>query len=124
MRSRARLTCFVAPLAALLFLAFAGTAAAGNGHSAFEAGDPLTTNIPYVAWAGEEVRLVKCVDGDWRGVDAEWAIVSSSNRQPDGTPRIPVFFDDTDRRTSAFAGAGDQRTARAGRSTSSRCIPA
>jgi hypothetical protein len=109
MRSRARLTCFVAPLAALLFLAFAGTAAAGENHSAFEAGDPLTTNIPYVAWAGEEVRLVKCVDGDWRGVDAEWNIVSSSNRQPDGAPRDPVFFDDLDRRTSAFAGAGDQK---------------
>ena len=108
MRSRLK-ACFVAPLAALLFVALAGTAAAGEkNHSAFEAGDPLTTNIPYVAWAGEEVRLVKCVEGDWRGVDAEWAIVSSSNRQPDGTPRDPVFFDDTDRRTSAFPGAGDQ----------------
>ena len=109
MRSRLK-ACFVAPLAALLFLALAGTAAAGKSENgaAFEAGDPLTTNIPYVAWAGEEVRLVKCVEGDWRGVDAEWAIVSSSNRQPDGTPRDPVFFDDTDRRTSAFDGAGDQ----------------
>jgi hypothetical protein len=109
MRSRLK-ACFVAPLAALLFLALAGTAAAGEkDHSAFEAGDPLTTNIPYVAWAGEEVRLVKCVEGDWRGVDAEWNIVSSSTTQPNGTPRDPVFFDDLDRRTSAFAGAGDQR---------------
>src|SRR3954447_3930789 len=26
--------------------------------------DPQTTNIPYVAWAGEQVRVVKCLDSE------------------------------------------------------------
>ena len=25
--------------------------------------DPQTTNIPYLAWAGEEVKVVKCIGG-------------------------------------------------------------
>ena len=41
-----------------------------------------------------------------------------------GDLRDPVFFDDTDRRTAGFAGAGEQAAARAGRSTSTPSIPA
>lgn len=106
MQRKLKLRFVAASLAGLTVLALGGTAAAS--HHTFGAGDPLTTNVPYVAWAGEEVRLVKCVEGEWRHVDAEWNIVSSSTVQPNGTPRDPVFFDDLDRRTSAFGGAGDQ----------------
>jgi len=73
--------------------------------------DPMEANIPYVAWAGEELRLVKCIDdpsGAWLAADAEWGIVDSSVRQRSGDLRDPVFFDDTDRRTSAFRGGGEQ----------------
>jgi hypothetical protein len=111
MRTKLKLSCVLASLAALTALAMAGTATAGEDRDFFEAGDPMTTNVPYVAWAGEEVRLVKCIDdpeGDWEGTDAEWAIVDSSVRQRSGDLRDPVFFDDTDRRTGAFAGGFEQ----------------
>src|SRR5688500_12751780 len=106
MRTKLKLAFVLASLAALMALATAGTAAAGES-SAFEAGDPQTTNIPYVAWAGEEVRLVKCAPGTWTG-DAEWNVVSNSIDENDGDNRDPVFFDDVDRRTAPFAGRGDQ----------------
>jgi hypothetical protein len=106
MHTKLKLLLAAASLAGLVVLVTGGTAVAA-GHT-FTAGDPLTTNIPYVAWAGEEVRLVKCVEGEWGDLDAEWNIVSSSTVQPNGTPRDPVFFDDLDRRTSAFEGLGDQ----------------
>ena len=109
MRTKLKLVLVLASLGVLAALAMAGTASAGKID--FEAGDPLTTNVPYVAWAGEEVRLVKCIDdaeGDWAGTSAEWGIVDSSVRQRSGDLRDPVFFDDTDRRTGAFPGAGEQ----------------
>ncbi|HSA52622.1 MAG TPA: hypothetical protein VLH10_21260 [Yinghuangia sp.] len=105
MRTKLKL-CVAASLTALSALAMAGTAAAGE-DGAFAAGDPLTTNIPYVAWAGEEIRLVKCAPGTITG-NAEWNVVSNSIDEPDGDNRDPVFFDDVDRITSPFSGAGDQ----------------
>ena len=49
--------------------AFAGDAAPGGKLG--PGFDPNTTNIPYLAWAGEQVRLVKC--GDFpEGATAEW----------------------------------------------------
>jgi hypothetical protein len=49
--------------------AFAGDAAPGGKLG--PGFDPNTTNIPYLAWAGEQVRLVKC--GDFpEGAEAEW----------------------------------------------------
>ena len=101
----------LASLGALAALAMVSTASAGEIHPGFEAGDPMEANIPYVAWSGEEVRLVKCIDdeeGDWLDSQAEWGIVDSSVRQRSGDLRDPVFFDDTDRRTPAFAGGGEQ----------------
>ena len=119
MRSRRGLTLRMLLMVVGLLLAVSvGSASAGAGengvHHNFSAGDPLDTNIPYVAWAGEEVRLVKCIDGGiftrlLLGSDAEWAIVDSSVRQRSGELRDPVFFDDTDRRTGAFEGQGEQR---------------
>ena len=112
MRTKLKLVLVLASLGALAALAMSSTASAGLGADLFEAGDPMEANIPYVAWAGEEVRLVKCIDdprGDWEGSQAEWAIVDSSVRQRSGELRDPVFFDDTDRRTPDFAGGGEQR---------------
>jgi len=112
MRTKLKLVLVLASLGLLAAFATAGTASAGKlDLDAFKAGDPMTTNVPYVAWAGEELRLVKCVDdeeGAWMGTSAEWGIVDSSVRQRSGDLRDPVFFDDTDRRTEAFAGAGEQ----------------
>jgi hypothetical protein len=115
MRTKLKLLLVLASFG-LLALAMSGPASAGgfpthNKQGIFDAGDPMTTNVPYVAWAGEEVRLVKCVDdeeGVWEGTDAEWAIVDSSVRQRAGDLRDPVFFDDADRRTADFPGAGEQ----------------
>jgi hypothetical protein len=39
--------------------------------------DPQTTNIPYLAWAGEEVKVVKCIGGS-DGIDVS-SIGSASN---------------------------------------------
>ena len=107
MRTKLKLVLVLASLGALAALAMASTAAAGAPESIlFEAGDPMTTNVPYVAWSGEEVRLVKCIhdkSGDWLDADAEWGIVDSSVKQRSGDLRDPVFFDDTDQRTEAFA---------------------
>jgi hypothetical protein len=111
MRKRLKF-CLVAPVAALACLVLSGPALAGETGGPFEAGDPLTTNVPYVAWAGEEVRLVKCVDDpngeEWRDNDAEWNVVDNSIVQANGSNRDPVFFDDRDQRTSSFEGGGDQ----------------
>jgi hypothetical protein len=112
MRTKLKLLLVLASFG-LLALAMSGPASAGKIHEGiFEAGDPMTTNVPYVAWAGEEVRLVKCTEDplffDLEDGDAEWAIVDSSVRQRTGDLRDPVFFDDADRRTSSFDGAGEQ----------------
>jgi hypothetical protein len=109
MRTKLKLVLVLASLGALAALAMSSTASAGAGPATIA--DPMEANIPYVAWAGEELRLVKCVsdeEGDWLGTSAEWAIVDSSVRQRSGDLRDPVFFDDADRRTGAFAGAGEQ----------------
>src|ERR671916_220437 len=45
----------LAVLAAMAAMAFTGTAAAGE-----VAPDPQTTNVPYLAWAGNQVNLTKC----------------------------------------------------------------
>jgi hypothetical protein len=108
MRTKIKLMLVLASLGALAALAMSSTASAGVDASA---ADPMTTNVPYVAWAGEEVRLVKCIDDDahaMTGVEAEWNIVDSSVRQRTGELRDPVFFDDLDRRTAGFAGTGER----------------
>ena len=127
MRTKLKLMLVLASLGALAALAMAGTASAGAGADLFEAGDPMDTNIPYVAWAGEEVRLVKCVDdprGDWEGSQAEWGIVDSSVRQRSGELRDPVFFDDTDGARRRSRAAASRPAAPVGRSTSTRSIRA
>jgi hypothetical protein len=59
-----------AALAAIAALTIGvGTAAAGNERPSGPP-DPQTTNIPYVAWAGETVKVVKCL-GFADGVTAD-----------------------------------------------------
>jgi hypothetical protein len=58
-RSRFGLASFVALAVALVVLALPSFARAGGLASGFP--DPQTTNVPYLAWDGEEVKLVKCV---------------------------------------------------------------
>jgi hypothetical protein len=111
MRTKLKLLLVLASFG-LLALAMSGPASATTEtNGIFAAGDPMDTNVPYVAWAGEEVRLVKCTDEPRFpdiDADAEWAIVDSSVRQRTGDLRDPVFFDDADRRTAPFDGAGEQ----------------
>ncbi len=106
----------IAALAALTFAALsAGPAVAQNG--ADEAFDPLNTNIPSLAWRGEELRLVKCVqlegndeivevlqNGDADGdpfVDADWIVEDWSGYpfQPPALEHSTVkFFEGTGER--------------------------
>jgi hypothetical protein len=65
----------VAALGVLIF--GVGTAAAGNEKPSGPP-DPQTTNVPYLAWAGEEVKVVKCIGGPNDSVDVS-AIGSASN---------------------------------------------
>ena len=55
MRQIGRLKLSLAFLACVL-----GSALAAGPAAAAAPQDPLTTNIPYVSWRGEQVRLVKC----------------------------------------------------------------
>jgi len=60
MRKRLRFAFLAGPIAALAVLASAAPAGAGlDGRSS--APDPQTANIPYVAWAGNQVRIAKCL---------------------------------------------------------------
>ncbi len=45
---------------ALAFSAFAATPALADDGPQHPRFDPLTANVPYLAWRGEQVRLVKC----------------------------------------------------------------
>ena len=52
----------VAVVATFAALVMSSVAAAGDSRLGGGTADPSTTNIPYLAWNGEEIRLVKCVD--------------------------------------------------------------
>jgi hypothetical protein len=78
--------------------------------------DPMETSVPYLAWRGEEVRLVKCISEDraeappdpiqegFGGIDGEFQILDWS-----GDAHVwPKFFDDVDQKTESFEGRGDQ----------------
>lgn len=57
MRTRLRIALLAGPVAVLAFLAFSGSALAGGPS----APDPQTANIPYVGWAGNQIRIAKCL---------------------------------------------------------------
>ena len=50
----------IAVLSAIAAAAFAAAPALAEHGPAHPSFDPQTTNVPYLAWRGEEVRLVKC----------------------------------------------------------------
>jgi hypothetical protein len=63
-------------LAVVVAVAFAATASANDSDpKASDVADPQTTNIPYVAWAGSQIRLKKCLTGreiyNFTGIDGE-----------------------------------------------------
>jgi hypothetical protein len=58
MRKRLRIALFAGPIAVLAFLAFSGPAVAGETE---RAPNPQTANIPYVGWAGNQIRIAKCL---------------------------------------------------------------
>src|ERR671914_1309853 len=104
----------LATLVGLLALALAGPASAFHSKNPsnppgtdisgdYQGFDPMDTSVPYLAWRGEEVRLVKCRTGG-PARDGEWQIIDWS-----GDDHVwPKFFDDVDQRTTSFAGTGDQ----------------
>jgi hypothetical protein len=59
MGKRLRYVLLAVP-AAMLAMAFAGPAAAQGGPGTYTAQDPQTANVPYLAWAGNQVKLTKC----------------------------------------------------------------
>jgi hypothetical protein len=90
----------------------------GEGAGEYEGFDPMETSVPYVAWRGEEVRLVKCFDPEYfrpaasgdpdeGGIPVvaseadetgEWGVIDWS-----GDPHVwPQFFDDNDKQTRVF----------------------
>ena len=104
MRTKLRLVLVLASLGALAALAMSSPAAAGDNGPALA--DPQTTNVPYVAWVGEKVRLVKCVDtdthalggfGDFNTVD--WSGFATIQ---------PSYFPSNSQSRPGFAGAGEQ----------------
>ena len=76
------------PVMALAVLALSvGTAAAGAGaqvvpnNPLWTADDPQTANIPYLAWAGNQVRIAKCFDEEEANGDIE-ALVDLPGSRP------------------------------------------
>ena len=105
MRTKLKLLLVLASLGALAALAMSSTAAAGveNGPAL---ADPQTTNVPYVAWVGEKVRLVKCVSTATHGTNGlgDFNLVDWS-----GFATIqPSFFPSNAQSRPAFPGQGEQ----------------
>ena len=103
MRTKLKLVLVLASLGALAALAMSGPASAGAGPAL---ADPQTTNVPYVAWVGEKVRLVKCVPSDTHALGgvADFNTVDWS-----GFATIqPSYFPSNAQSRPGFAGAGEQ----------------
>lgn len=94
MRKKLKLSCLVAPIAALAFLALSGPATAGDTQQlnpGFFA-DPQDTNVPYVGWVGDKIRLVKCEAGLVAGT-GNWALTDwSRGLEEDGSPAVQPSF--------------------------------
>jgi hypothetical protein len=104
MRTKLKLLLVLASLGALAALAMTSPAAAGGPAPAVM--DPQTTNVPYVAWVGEKVRLVKCVDADTHGLGGfgdfntvDWSGFNGIE---------PSYFPSNAQSRPGFAGLGEQ----------------
>ena len=82
MRRLGRLRLSLAFLACVLGSALASSPAVAQGPQ-----DPQTTNIPYLAWRGEQIRLVKChPDIGEAGATVDWIVEAWTG--PGLTPAI------------------------------------
>ena len=105
MRKRLRFV-LLAVSVAMLSLAYAGTAAAGNTVP-----DPQTANVPYLAWAGNQVNLTKCFDSRQAGGEIsqvpvpflygkfrveDWSGVELSGPSTGFASKEPQFLNDAD----------------------------
>ena len=109
MRTKLKLVLVLASLGALAALAMSSTASAQTAGSFFA--DPQDTNVPYVAWVGEKVRLVKCVPTATHALGgvADFNTVDWSGVNPNGSTSIePSFFPSNAQSRPSFAGAGEQ----------------
>jgi hypothetical protein len=112
---RTRLRFGVASLVALIALvamaAFAGAAQAGTSVSTQTPGlvglDPQNANVPYLAWRGNQVRLVKCIAGT-AGLLGRFVIEDWSG-DPFQRPQFenPSFIGG-EAQATGFAGTGEQ----------------
>ena len=99
----------LAVLAAMVAMAFSSTAAAGGLPNS--APDPQTTNVPYLAWAGNQVNITKCFsNGMARGDVAQvpvpflfgkfriedWSGVELSGPSAGFASQQPQFLNDAD----------------------------
>ena len=104
---RLRISIGLAALVAAVGVLAIGVGSAGAGVNHY-APDPQTTNVPYLAWAGEEVKVVKCIGGN-DGIDVSavsqqndiGALLSGKFRVEDwsGVDEVhsgPVFLNDQD----------------------------
>ncbi len=84
-RARTRLSCALV----LGAVATAGGAAPATAQEGPAVPDPMTTNIPYVAWAGTQVRMVKC-SSELEGLPRKGltALVESWSGSPNLRPQI------------------------------------
>jgi hypothetical protein len=104
MRRNTRLRAWGTALLALCVTA--GYAVAPSVASASNGPDPQTTNVPYLAWAGEQIRLEKCFDAsnvtadnagsfDFSSVEAEFLVEdwSGSGQAPQiEQPTVKLFY--------------------------------
>ena len=95
----------LAVLAAMASMAITGTAWAGDaGPANHNLPDPQNTNVPYLAWAGNQVNVTKCLDSrqaegsiaavpvpllfgkfrieDWSGVELDGPSAGFASREP------------------------------------------
>ena len=88
---------------AALPLALLGSAIAAIPAGAAPPPDPQTTNVPYLAWRGEHLRLVKCdklISGEGQTVDVlveDWSGADPDRAKPTVVPGSTKFFFDESR---------------------------
>lgn len=77
-----------------LLAALAATAAPASADDIIggPAPDPMTTNVPYVAWRGEQVKVVKCDEGLGGAVAAEPFVEEWSNSRDPRVEESTVRF--------------------------------
>ncbi len=88
---------------AALPLALLGSAIAAIPAGAAPPPDPQTTNVPYLAWRGEHLRLVKCdtlISGEGQTVDVlveDWSGADPDRAKPTVVAGSAKFFFDESR---------------------------